>query len=257
MTLQSVTAPLKPLFRFPFQDSPSRSRFLLGSALVLASYFVPIVPGLFSYGYALRILRSTAEGKRPGMPPWNDWSDLLSLGFRGAIVQLVFMLPGIVIALFGFAAYFGTFLLIPLSVRPDGGADSPILVLLPVAMAVLFLSMAISTVLFVLGMIPLPAAIAHFAVKDQLGAAFKVREWWGILKSNSLGYLISFVIIAGILGIAYTAFFAAYYTLVLLCLVFFMTGPLAFYTMLLSASLFGETYREGLSSLQERSKASA
>ena len=256
MILQAATTQLKPLFRFPFQDSQSRSRFLVGSGLVLAGYFVPIIPGLFAYGYALRILRFTAEGKHPVMPPWDDWSDFLSLGFRGAIVQLVFMLPAMVISLVGIAAYFGTFFLIPLSSVLDSNADGTVFVLL-MAMAVLFLSMALSTVLFALGMIPLPAATAHFAMKDQLGAAFKVREWWAVLRSNTLGYLISFVIIAGILGIAYAAFLAAYYTLVLLCLVFFMTGPLTFYTMLVSASLFGETYREGLSSLRERSKASA
>jgi hypothetical protein len=114
-----------------------------------------------------------------------------------------------------------------------------------IGMAAMFLSMAVGSTLFLLGAAPLPAALAHFATQDRLGAAFSVREWWPILKANRMGYFISFVSVIGIFGLAYFAFFILYSTLVLLCLAIFILAPIGFYTSLVGASLFGEAYREG------------
>ena len=250
MNIQAATTQLKPFFRFPIKDFQARSRFIAGSALMLGGFIVPILPGLLAYGYALRIMRATAEGEPPSMPPWDDWTSLLSLGLRGAIISLVFMLPALSVILLGLAVYFGTFFLIPLTSGAEAYESDPILVLLFLALGAMFFSMAIGSILLILGSIPLPASIAHFVTKDQLSAAFKVREWWPILSANRLAYFISFVIVAGILGIAYYAFFVLYSTLILLCVAFFLLAPLGFYTMLVAASLFGETYREGSRLLQ-------
>ena len=253
MNIQASISQLKPFFRFPFQDSQSKSRFLIGSALSLGGFIVPIIPGLFVYGYTLRVLRLSAEGESPSMPPWDDWSTFLSLGFRGAIINLLFTAPAIVVFLAGIIVYFGTFFLLPLSSGSEAnGTESAFAILFLLAMAVMFLSMAIGSILLVLGTIPLPASISHFVVKDQLNAAFRVCEWWPILSANGLGYFISFVIVAGILGIAYYAFFALYSTLVLLCLAYLIMVPVIFYAMLVAASVFGVTYREGRAILQER-----
>jgi hypothetical protein len=253
MSIQAATSQLKPFFTFPFQDTQARGRFAIGTALLLGGFVVPILPGLLVYGYALRILRSTAEGEPPSMPPWDDWSTLLSLGFRGGIVGLLFTLPAMLVFFLGFAAYFGAFLLIPFlsDARANGGDAAFAVVLL--AMATMFFSMAVGSALLFLGTIPLPAAVTHFVVKDQIGAAFRIREWWPTLLSNGLGYFISFVLVAGILGITYWAFFAVYYTVVLVCLAFFIMLPISLYTMLLGASLFGDAYREGAAMAQKPS----
>jgi hypothetical protein len=258
MTIQSSISQLKPLFRFPFHDRQSRTRFLIGSALSLAGFIVPIIPGLFVYGYTLRVLRLTAEGESPSMLPWDDWSTFLSLGFRGAIISLLFTAPAIVVFLVGISVYFGTFFLLPFSSGPEAnGAESAFAILVLVAMAVMFLSMALGSILLVLGTIPLPASTSHFVVKDQMSAAFRVREWWPILSANRLGYFISFVIVSGILGIAYYAFFALYSTLVLLCVAYLIMVPVLFYAMLVAASVFGVTYREGRAMVQEHSLSSS
>lgn len=251
MTSQSATAQLKPVFLFPFKDREATNRFIIGCALMVGGFILPLIPVLFAYGYTLRILRSTAEGKPPTMPQWEDWSSLLSLGVRGAAVGTVFMLPSFATFAFGLAIYFGTFLLLPLTAGAESSAGDPFFAVFLLGMGAMFLSLAVGSVLLLLGAIPLPASISHFAVHDRLGAAFRVREWWPILSANRLGYFIAFVVVAGIFALGYYAFFVLYSTLILLCLAFLVMPPIIFYSMLVGAALFGEIYREGRAALQK------
>jgi len=246
MNIPPATSQLKPFFRFPFQDPESRTRFLIGCALLLGSFIVPIVPGLIVYGYGLRILRRTAGGEAPSMPPWDDWGSYLGHGARAAVVGLVFTLPALVVFALGMGAYFGSFfLLIPLSASADAAGSDAFVVLTFVSMAAMFLSMAVGTLLLALGVIPIPASVSHLVVKDRLGAAFQVREWWPILSANRLGYFICFVVVMGIFGISYFVFYTLYATLVLICLAFAAMIPIGLYAMLVGSALFGEAYREG------------
>lgn len=246
MNIQAATSQLKPIFRFPFEDSQARNRFIAGSALMAGGFIVPIIPGIFAYGYTLRILRATAEGEPPSMPAWEDWGALFSLGLRATIVNFIFLLPAIVVFFLGFVAYLATFFLVPLSAgAAETSMDDTFIGLLFLGMGAMFFSMAVGTILALIAAIPLPASITHFAAHDQLGAAFRVREWWPILMANKLGYFIAFVSVIGIFGIGYFAFFALYSTLVLLCVAFVVLAPIGFYAMLVGAALFGETYREG------------
>jgi hypothetical protein len=245
MDIRAATTQLKPFIRFPFQDHEARSRFLIGSALTLGSFIVPIIPGLFASGYALRVMRSTAEGEAPRMPAWDDWGGFLSLGFRGAVVGFLFLLPSLAVSLLGMTVYFGAFLMLPFLTRPGGSGEEAFIVLWLLAMAVMFLSVAVATLLLVVGVIPLPASLTHFALKDELAAAFRVREWWPILSANALGYFITFVITLGIFASSYFAFYALYSTLILACLGFLVMLPFNFYISLVGGALFGDAYREG------------
>ena len=257
MKSQSATAQLKPIFRFPVQDSEARNRFITGCALMLGGFIVPVIPALFAYGYALRILRSTAEGKPPSMPAWEDWTSLLSLGLRGMVVGLVFTLPAMAVFLFGLAAYMGSFVLIPFIESAEGSVSDPLFLLFLLGMASLFFAMAFGSLLLLLGAVPLPASLAHFVVRDRFGAAFRAREWWPILSANRLGYLMAFVIVAGIFAIGYYAFFVLYSTLILMCLAFLVMPPIMFYSMLVGSALFGEIYREGHAALEQPARPAA
>ncbi len=252
MNIYGATSELKQYFRFPFQDRESRSRFALGCALMFVGYFFPIIPGLLVYGYALRILQRTAKGEAPSMPAWDDWPSMLSLGFRGFIIQLVFTLPALVVFLLGLAAYFGAIIPFSIATSTEASVSDPAILLVFVAMLVLFLSMFIGSVLLALGLIPLPACVSHFAAEDKFSAAFRIREWWRILSANKLGYFIAFVVVIGLLGIAYMASMILYSTMVLLCLAFLVFVPAGVYAMLVGAALFGEAYRDGTETLRKR-----
>jgi hypothetical protein len=200
---------------------------------MLGGFIVPIIPGLFAFGYILRVLRSSADGEPPSMPAWDDWASLFSLGLRGAIINFVFLLPSFVAFLIGLAAYLSSLLVIPLS---ESGGDYNVdafFGLFFLGMGVMLLSMAVGSVLFILGTIPLPVSLTHFVAKDRLGAGFRIR-------------------VIGVLGIAYAAFFVLYSTLILLCFAFLIIAPIGFYAMLVGASLFGDAYREGRSLILDR-----
>ena len=255
MNIYGPTSELKHYFRFPFQDRESRSRFVLGCVLMLAGYFFPVIPGLLVYGYALRILQRTATGEAPSMPAWDDWPALLSLGFRGFILQFAFTLPALAVFLVGLAAYFGALIPFSIASSTETSVSDPAILLAFVAMLVLFLSVFVGSVLLALGIIPLPACVSHFAAQDRFSAAFRIREWWRIFWANKLGYFVAFVVTSGILGIAYWAFMILYSTMVLLCLAFLVLVPTGVYAMLVGVALFGEAYRDGTETLRKRSEA--
>jgi len=255
MSIPGPTSELKQYLRFPLQDRESRSRFALGCVVFAAGYLVPFVPGLIVYGYALQILRGTSNGEAPSMPAWDDWTGLLSLGFRGAVIQFVFTFPALVVFLVGIVIYFGAIIPYSIASSSEVGVSDASILLVFAAMLLMFLSMAVGSVLLVLGIIPLPASVSHFAAQDRMSAAFQIREWWPIVMADKLGYFVAFVVVSGLLGLAYWAFMILYSTVILLCLGFLVIVPTVFYTMLVGAALFGEAYRGGTETLRMRSEA--
>lgn len=247
---------LKTLFTFPFQGQDWRNRFLIGSALLLASLFIPIVPALFVAGYALIILRQAIKGEKLELPPWTEWGKLAVDGLRAGLIALVYLLPGILVIIVGFVIYLVTiFGSIPLAETVGRSGDASIVTFLAMlygSMGVMFICMAVGMLLLLLGSIPLPVALAHFAIRDNVGAAFRVREWWPLLRANALGYFIAWVVISGLYSILYTAIVIVYYTIVGCCLAPFLSAPIGFFLTVIGAGLFGQTYRESEAILAAR-----
>jgi hypothetical protein len=123
-----------------------------------------------------------------------------------------------------------------------------------VGMGILMLSMFLGSLLMFLGALPLPMATAHMLACDKLGAAFRMREWYQLLRANWLGYGISFVIVAGLVAVLYTAIMLLYYSVVLCCIVPFVAAPIGFYLSLVSAATFGQTYRESVTLLEAKNE---
>ena len=243
---------LKTLFEFPFQGPKWQSRFVVGSVLILAGFLIPIVPGIFVYGYVLRVMRQALEGEDLTLPAWEDWGGLAMDGLRGMVVSLVYFLPGMAFSFGGMALYFASSFSFPLLMNSANGESEAALalpLLFLVSMVVMFLSMAIGLVLSLLGALPLPVATAHFVLRDKVRAAFCVREWWPLLRANKLGYFIAWVIVTGLGGILYLALIMIYYTFVLCCFIPFLAAPFGFYVSLVGAALFGQTYRESVAIL--------
>ncbi len=238
---------LKKLFRFPFQGPDWQNRFIIGAALTFAGFFIPIVPGIFVSGYILQVMRQAIKGEDLTLPAWDDWGRLGLDGLRLMLVSLVYLLPGAIVFYGGMALYFVSSFVLPvlMSAAEEGSGVAFVLPLLFLAsMAIMFLSMFVGSILFLLGIIPLPVAAAHFAEQDEVAAAFRLREWWPLLRVNKLGYFIAWVLVAGLAAILYLAFMLAYYTVALCCCIPFLGAPLGFYLSLVGAVLFGQTYQE-------------
>jgi hypothetical protein len=77
-----------------------------------------------------------------------------------------------------------------------------------------------------------------------------VREWWPLLRLNKLGYFAAWIVILGLLAAYYFVTSMAYYSLILCCLIPLISAPVSFYTLLIGAALFGQTYRESTTLLE-------
>ncbi len=252
MSEATTTTSLKTIFRFPFQSPKWQSHFIIGTALIWAGFLIPIVPGIFVYGYVLRVMRGALDGDDLVLPAWEEWGRLALDGLRGTVIHLVYILPAMIVYFGGMAFYFiGNFSLpLLMSAANEGGdvaAGLPLLIL--GNMAVMFLSMFIGSVLGLLGIMPLPMATAHFVANDKLAAAFRVREWWSLLRVDKLGYFIGWVMVAGLMGVLYFTFMIAYYSIILCCFMPILMAPIGFYVSLVGAALFGQIYRESAATL--------
>ncbi|MCS7177948.1 MAG: DUF4013 domain-containing protein [Anaerolineae bacterium] len=237
-----ILSNLTSLFRFPFQGHDWANRFIVGCALLFAGWVVPIVPVLFIYGYAVDLMRRVIRGDEPSLPPWENWGRLFVDGLRAWVVGLVYLLPGTVILVGGFMLYMvGSFGMIPLAERQPPDA---LLFSFFVLIGVYFLSYLVGSLLFFLGLIPLPAATAHFVAEDRLGAAFQVRRWWAVLRERGWEYLIVWILLFGITLLIYLILMGVYSTMCLCWLVPILAAPMAFYTTLVAAALFGLVWRD-------------
>jgi hypothetical protein len=267
MAQELTTTSLKALFRFPFKEQDWKNRFLVGVLLCLACFipFLGVVAWVIIFGYVIQVMRRASTGEELELPPWGDWGGLVRDGIQGFLVQIVFMLPGFLVYFGGvllyFFASFGLPLLFSIPMAGSEGDPSPAaaLVLLMVfavfaSMIVLFISIFLGMALMFLGAIPLPMALAHFSVRGNLSAAFRVKEWWPLLRANKLGYFIAWVIVAGLVVVLYWAILPIYLTIILSFLVFVAIAPISFYVLLMGGAVFGRTYWESVALMEARGK---
>jgi hypothetical protein len=252
VTNELSTTSLKKLFRFPFQAPQWQGRFLVGSALVLAGSVVPVVPLIFVAGYVLQVMRQVLAGQEPELPAWDDWGKLTRDGLKVSAITLVYLAPALLVFVLGMGLYIGGTVYLPFATTAGGNeaeAVGAFLLLIFGSIAILFLAMALGTLLSILAAIALPLATAHFAAQDSLKAAFRIRHWWRVLKADRLGYFIAWVIVAGLMAVLYVGVILSYYTLVLCFLVPILVAPISFYVSLVGAALFGQIYRDSAAAL--------
>ena len=185
MTETLTTISLKKYFKYPFQEPHWQRRFLVGSVLILAGFFVPILPGIFVAGYVLQVMRRVIAGKEPVLPAWDDWGKLAVDGLQATVIGFVCFLPAMIVMFGGMTLYFvGTFsfpFMAASSSDPAAAAGS-FMALTFGSMAIMFLSMVLGMLLLLVGGVATPMATAHFVAQDRLGAAFRLREWCRIVR---------------------------------------------------------------------------
>ena len=244
----SHTDSLQAVLKFPLEDKVTRNHLIIGSALTFASFIIPIIPGLFVAGYLLVIMRNTIMGDELSLPAWTDWGQLAFDGLKGGVIGVVFMLPTLIVSGVGMAAYFSMMFspafLAGLEQHPE--AVGAYMASLLGSMAVFFLAMALSMLLALLGSIPLPAALAHFAAGGELRDGFRRREWWPILRRAKWAYFVAWVVVMGLMGLVYVLSIVGCYTIVLCIVMPFLMAPATFYVAVVGAALFGQAYRDGM-----------
>ena len=243
MDLSISMQSLKNVIRFPFQDPNWAVKLLIGSALGLAGFIVPLVPGLPLMGYFARVIRAGARNDDPSrLPEWDDWGELFVDGLRLMGVILLGMLPGLLVMLFGFVIYFGSvFNLVMQSNYYSRGEPGPGFLL---GMLIMFLSISLSTLLFLAAAFILPPAAAHVAVKRRFSALFEVNAWWRVLRQNLLGFLVILLVFGALYSLVMVVTQVLYMTLIFCILIHFVLLPLSMYMAVVLFRLIGQAYGE-------------
>lgn len=238
---------LRRLLRSPFAMPDAQNRFLLGSALWFAGAFVPILPGLAVNGYLVRVMRNAIRGEAAHLPPWEGWSELLIDGLKATVIGLAYLLPGLLVFVTGFMAYF---FLSPVSMiflgltRSRSDNSGMMLASIFLGMLFLFLGMAVGSLLTLLGTIPLPVALARFVDSGRLADAFSVRVIWRLIRGDAWSYLTVWVVVMGLIAIVYALYSVFYMTMVLCAIGLIILAPGAFYAAYVAATAFGDFYRQ-------------
>jgi hypothetical protein len=172
-------------FRFPFRD-PQWFKKLVVPGLVS---LIPFVGQFFLVGFGLNVTKRVIE-KHPESLSELDFGGDLKRGFMSFVIGLGYSLPMIILAfIFG---------IIMVAIGGlSGNGDSNGAGLLGVVMAAGFgiISMLYGVIVAFFA----SAALGNYLAKgEQLGAAFEIREIWGILKAAIVPYLI--VLIGGVIA---------------------------------------------------------
>ncbi|MCK5706488.1 MAG: DUF4013 domain-containing protein [Candidatus Aureabacteria bacterium] len=76
---------IKKALTYPFSDEKWIVKLIIGGLISL----VPVL-NFLSFGYIMRILKETSEGKEPKLPEWGDWENLFKEGAFGFLILLAY-----------------------------------------------------------------------------------------------------------------------------------------------------------------------
>lgn len=250
MSNSFTTDELQALIKFPFRDPQWKAKFLIGSLFILAGYIILWIPMIFVYGYCAQIMRRIiVEKGEPFLPDWDDWGKLFTDGLKLLGVTFIYSLPFFLLFCGGYGLFMGTMMWSAEIPRGTDPASSLIWVPPFIGMIAWMGSFGLGMIVgLVIGVI-LPVAIGHVVATNEFAAAFRVREWWAIFKANLAGYLIAYALILGIWMVLSFAMQILYFTIVLCCLVPFVTIFVVMYMMVIGSVLFAQAYREGIERL--------
>jgi hypothetical protein len=247
MTTAFTTQNLQNVFAIPLRDPDWLKKLTIAGLLMLASYFIPILPLLILAGWVHQIMRQVIlTGTIERLPEWNDLGRLLSEGVKIGGALFIYMAPFVLFTVFGYFIMLAPAFLGPIvdAARPP---EQGFFITLMMGL------MLLGTFVFIIGLFlaiaataVLPAGIAHVAAQDDFGAAFRFREWWPIFRANWGGFVLIFVLLMGIGYILYF-FLGVLMITIILCLVIpiFLSAALA-YLVPVSSILYGQAYRDGV-----------
>lgn len=250
MAQQATVDQIQYLFTFPFNDPAWKRKFLIGFLLYMAGFIVPVIPWLLVTGYIAKIAKIGVDGDEFYLPDWDDWGELLNLGFRWTAAGFIVLLPTLLLFVGGYFLFlspiFGA-MFAPPSYGDKVSATWSLMALLgPLGgMCAFGLAMLVSLLTGFL----FPPAIGHIVAEDRLEALVRVREWWAIFKANMGGYVISYLLIMGTAFLLMFVVQFAYLTIILCCLIPFLLSLISIYLGILIGALIGQTYRVGKTNL--------
>lgn len=209
-------------FSYVFEDEDWIVKVLIGAVLALTGIgFIPIM------GYGLEVARRVVRRDPQPLPPWDDWGTKIVEGLLSSVISFVWSLPGIILASC-IALVF-----VPVSNRgPSQGETLTIVVSMCIGLLVFLYSLLL--------MLVLPAALTHYAVTREFGAAFRFGEVIGMVRNNLGAFLM--VLVVTILA----SIISSLGSVALGCGLFFT----AFYAVLITYHAYGQAYRVAVGNVE-------
>lgn len=228
---------------FPMNDDDWVKTLAIGGGIVLLAFglnlvgvLIPLIPSLMAIvlqlplmGYTVRVMQRSARGEETP-PKFEEWDELFVDGLKVWLISFVYFIPlGILMVVFMFVGVLSFGVLDAAAGSGGGGGAGAGFGIMFILMMLVFLVLSL-----VVGYV-VPAAVANFAVYDDLGKAFSIREILGV--AFTADYFIA-ILIAAIVGtvIAMVAF----------PLMFLLVGfALLFYVQVFGYYLIGRGYAKG------------
>ena len=178
-------------FTYLFDDENWVSVLLIG-ALIGVGLFIPIVniaAALLFAGFMLETARNVMHGHERPLPKWDNFGEKLRLGFIGTVINLVYSLPLIILAVVASCV-----LLLP-AISTDNEE-----VIVGAALSLAFCVMPLA---LIGGLVVLPfafGAVGRFLRTDSLSSAFEFSAVIAEVRGN-IGPWIVLVLLSFLCGI--------------------------------------------------------
>jgi hypothetical protein len=242
---------------FPFRGRNWGLKVLIGAALYFANAIIPIIPLIPMYGYFGQIMkRIILQDEDPEMPEWKDWGGLFTDGIKLAGATIIYLLPALILVIGGYILFFVLdFSMVFSFSQINTHSSNPFPPSMPLSMAGMFIGIAIALigmVLMYISLIFVPPALGNMIKQGNFSAAFHIREWWPVFKSNLSGYLLALAIATGLFSLMYILGIFLYSTVVLCFLLPIAFGFIIFIAGAINFSLYAVAYRDSLKKLAEQ-----
>ena len=243
---------VKTALKMPFNDPKWATKLLILLGVSLLNFIIPILPSIVVMGYLYAYIKNVLnQGERAMLPEWSDFGRLLVDGLKYVGASIVYALPAIILLTAAFGFGFGGSALGAIigsnisnnNPNMDGLGGAITVIFNVVGFGVMFLFILMFVLFVLLLTVVQPVAITHMVEHDQFKAAFHIRQWWNVFKTNWKGFLLCILVLFG-LGLAInlaTSILAATFILAILLIII---GPAAaLYQQLVSAILYSRAYR--------------
>jgi hypothetical protein len=228
---------------FPFKDKNWLKKVAIGSALALLSGL--LVPAIIISGYAFRIMKQVInKNEDPTLPEWEDWGGLLRDGFRLWGAGMIYSLPMLLLMFAGWGVMFVPWIIemVNLSSQQYASPDSMGVIFIPmmIGMGMIFLAIPLGLVTSFLQ----APALGHLVARDSFKAAFRIKEWWPILRTGIGIYIVEVLVMMGVSFLGNMAIQILYFTIILACLTPFAMAIYLFLTSIYSHTFIALAYRD-------------
>jgi hypothetical protein len=172
-------------FVFAFEDKDWLKKLGIAGLVML----IPLIGQITVLGWAIEVTRRVINHESETLPDWSAFGDYLVKGLKLFVIGLVYALPIILLSICGN---------LPTMFLQDNNDQTMVTLISTVSICVGCISAIYGLAMAFI----VPAAYAKFAVTDELGAAFRFSEVFGLVRAAPAAYLLALLgtIVAGVVA---------------------------------------------------------